>query len=276
MRNSGRSAASSAAAHVSHMFVLTPVVWNYALAEQVANPQAALAVGVSTAFGILAWGLRAVTVGGALTGVVLTSLFCLGSGPQALVPVLCLFLLTFIATRLGHAEKLSRRLAERSKGRRSTQIIANVGVAVLCSVPILLVEDAPYGLLMIGASAALAEAAADTVSSEIGQWIGRQPYMITTMRPVEHGTDGGITLIGTFVGIVAGIFVAASCVWARLIAHRWFWLVVLCATLGMLIDSVLGATLERRGKLGNDGVNYSSSAIAAMLALGTAFLLVLR
>ena len=258
------------------MFVLTPVIWNYALAQQVASPQAALALGVASAFGILAWGLRAVTLGGALTGVVLTSLFCLAAGPQALVPVLCLFLLTFIATRLGHAEKLRRGLAERSKGRRSTQIVANVGVAVLCSVPILLVEGAPYGLLMIGASAALAEAAADTVSSEIGQWIGRRPYLITTMRPVEAGTDGGITLIGTLVGVAAGMFVAASCVWARLIVVRWFWLVTLCATVGMLIDSVLGATLERQGKLGNDGVNYSSSAIAATLALGIGLLLVLR
>jgi uncharacterized membrane protein len=96
------------------------------------------------------------------------------------------------------------------------------------------------------------------------------------MQPVAPGTDGGITFVGTFVGTVAGMFVAASCVWARLISQRWYWLVVLCATLGMLIDSVLGATLERQGKLGNDGVNYSSSAIAAILALGAAFLLVLR
>ncbi|HUO59332.1 MAG TPA: DUF92 domain-containing protein [Candidatus Acidoferrales bacterium] len=263
-------------AHASHMFVLTPVVWNYALAQQFATPQAALALGLSTALGILSWGLRAVTAGGALTGIVLTSLFCIAAGPQALVPVLCLFLLTFIATRLGHAEKERQGVAERKKGRRSTQIIANVGVAVICAAPILLFEDAPYGLLMIGASAALAEAAADTVSSEIGQWIGQRPYMITTMERVETGTDGGITLVGTFVGIVAAMLVAASCVWARLLAYRWLWLVILCATLGMLVDSVLGATLERKGRLGNDGVNYSSSAISAILALGTAFLLVLR
>jgi uncharacterized protein (TIGR00297 family) len=267
---------SSAAAHASHMFVFTPVIWNYALAQQVASPEAALAVGVSTAFGILAWGLRAVTVGGALTGVVLTSLFCLAAGPQALVPVLCLFLLTFIATRLGHAEKVRRGIAERSRGRRSTQIVANVGVAVLCSMPILLFDGAPYGLLMVGASAALAEAAADTVSSEIGQWIGQQPYLITTMRRVEPGTDGGVTALGTFVGMVAAIVVSASCVWARLVAHRWFGIIAFCAVIGMLVDSVLGATLERKGRLGNDGVNYSSSAIAAMLALGTVFFLVLR
>ena len=35
----------------------------------------------------------------------------------------------------------------------------------------------------------------------------------------------------------------------------------------MLGDSILGATLERRGFLGNDGVNFLSTVFAADLAL---------
>jgi uncharacterized membrane protein len=35
----------------------------------------------------------------------------------------------------------------------------------------------------------------------------------------------------------------------------------------MLFDSVLGATLERRGLLGNDGVNFVSTVFAADVAL---------
>jgi uncharacterized membrane protein len=35
---------------------------------------------------------------------------------------------------------------------------------------------------------------------------------------------------------------------------------------GLLFDSVLGATLERRGWLGNDWVNFASTAFAALLA----------
>jgi uncharacterized membrane protein len=34
----------------------------------------------------------------------------------------------------------------------------------------------------------------------------------------------------------------------------------------MSADSLLGATLERRGMLGNDAVNFSSTAIATVLA----------
>ena len=35
----------------------------------------------------------------------------------------------------------------------------------------------------------------------------------------------------------------------------------------MLFDSVLGATLERKGLLGNDGVNFISTVFAADAAL---------
>lgn len=36
--------------------------------------------------------------------------------------------------------------------------------------------------------------------------------------------------------------------------------------LGMIADSFLGATLERRGIMGNNAVNFSSTAIAALTA----------
>jgi len=47
-----------------------------------------------------------------------------------------------------------------------------------------------------------------------------------------------------------------------------FWISGLGAVFGLLFDSVLGATLERRGWLNNDGVNFLSTASAAGFALG--------
>jgi uncharacterized membrane protein len=59
---------------------------------------------------------------------------------------------------------------------------------------------APANLFAVGL-AALAEAAADTVSSEAGQVLsqalGGRPRMITTLRPAEPGTDGAVSLLGT-------------------------------------------------------------------------------
>ena len=41
----------------------------------------------------------------------------------------------------------------------------------------------------------------------------------------------------------------------------------------MLLDSLLGATLERPGGLGNNSVNFISGAFAAFFAILIAFLL---
>ncbi len=66
--------------------------------------------------------------------------------------------------------------------------------------------------------AALVEATADTVSSEIGQAFGGHPVMLTTMRRVEPGTDGAVSVLGSVAGVVAGAAVALAGMWALRLA----------------------------------------------------------
>jgi uncharacterized protein (TIGR00297 family) len=116
--------------------------------------------------------------------------------------------------------------------------------------------------------AALAEAAADTVSSEVGQVLGGWPRMITTLRTVEPGTDGGVSLIGTLAGVAAAVVVAAAGTLALGGNSAMFWISCAGGVFGLFFDSLLGATLERRGWLNNDAVNFLSTASAAAFALG--------
>lgn len=217
---------------------------------------------LSVGFAAVVWALKAATRPAAAIGL----LVCMAlSQPRhagarfhssALLALVVLFVLTFLATRFGRKKKESQRLAERRSGRRASQIVANLGLAALC------------GSLgwYAGCIAALAEAAADTVSSEIGQAVGGQTWMITTGRRVATGTDGGMSIAGTVAGIAAAALVVAvgtspHALWPNSL------LIFVAACAGLLFDSVLGATVERRGWLGNDLVNFSSTLFAALIAM---------
>jgi uncharacterized protein (TIGR00297 family) len=122
-------------------------------------------------------------------------------------------------------------------------------------------------------AAALAEAAADTVSSELGQATRQRARLITTWEDVPAGTDGGVSAIGTLGGIGAALVVSAVCTLSGLVPWRCLAIVMTAAVVGMLADSFLGAWLERRHLLNNDAVNFLSTVLAAAsAAAGTRFL----
>lgn len=237
---------------------------------QTTIPQLVLILGLSMAFALLAWGLRAVTAGAALTGILLAIVLCLAAGPAALFPVAIVFVLTLTTTRIGRRKKERLGVAERRHGRTARQILANVAVAAICAAPLVFVSHGRY-ILLAGASAALAEAAGDTVSSELGQAFGGTPRLITSWRKVSPGQDGGVTIAGTIFSLCAILIVCAGCQWAGLLLPNFYWTVLGAAFFGTLADSLLGATLERPGRLGNNSVNFSSSAFSAALAIGVLF-----
>ena len=126
-----------------------------------------------------------------------------------------------------------------------------------------------YWVLSIVVLAALGEATADTVSSEIGQAFGGAPFMLTTLRRVPPGTDGAITLTGTVAGIVAAAAVTLAAAWSMKLSVQQCCIAFIAAIAGLFFDSLLGATLEHKGWIGNDLVNFSSTAFAAAFALLT-------
>ena len=224
------------------------------------------AIALPLALAFLAWMLRAVTAAAAFTGGLLALVMYVAAGPAALLPVLAVFLLTYFSTRVGHRKKARLGTAERKQGRGAAQVLANVSVAAICVAPLILTEHPRY-ILLAGASAALAEAAGDTVSSELGQAFGGTPRLITNLRRVPAGSDGGITLPGTVFAFAAAAFVCLACQSAGLLQRESYWPALIAALLGTLLDSLLGATLERPGRLGNNSVNFASTAFSAALAI---------
>jgi uncharacterized protein (TIGR00297 family) len=209
--------------------------------------------------------LRAVTRSGAVAGAVLAYILYVSAGLGGFVLLFSVFLLTWLSTRLGHAQKLILGLAESHSGRNAWQILANLSVAAACSVASALDSDGP--LFLLAAVAALAEAAADTVSSEVGQAITDRAYLITTLEPVPAGTDGGVSLPGTLAGITAAVIVAGIAFSLGLIPLAYVPVAAVAGVIGTLADSLLGAWLERRDVIGNNTVNFTSTLVAAGVAM---------
>ncbi|MGB8029778.1 MAG: DUF92 domain-containing protein [Terracidiphilus sp.] len=241
-------------------------------------------IGLSALLGLITWRLRAATPAAAATGALITASLMFSSVElsyvpwhTALVPVLAVSLLAFSATRVGRRKKERLGTAEARPGRSAAQVAANLGLAALvASEPVkiwlfdsrwLALQARSRTLIPAMVLAALAEAAADMVSSEIGQVLGGRPRMITTLRAVEPGTDGAVSAAGTLAGLLAAAIVAGTGTWAMRGDSSLFTLSCAGAVFGLVFDSLLGATLERKGWLNNDAVNFLSTASAVTVAL---------
>jgi len=231
-----------------------------------------LAIAVNLALALLAYALKAASTSGAICGFWLGTAIYLGYGYKSFILLFAFVLLGSAATRLGLAKKAARGVAERRSGARSwREALANLLVAACFAILVITTHHEPAFLIAL--VAALAEAAGDTVSSEIGQWVSDRAYLITTFKPVRAGEDGGVSLAGTVAGLAVSAAIVGLGLGLGLCGPYRFAgpaIALGAAVAGNLLDSFLGATLERRGLVTNGMVNFAGTGVAGGLALGLA------
>ena len=214
----------------------------------------------------MARAVRGVNRSGMIAGAVVCFLLIAGVGMGAFGALITVFALAWGSTKFGYQRKQRLGTAERKDGRTASQVLANLAMPAICTV---LYASTGKVTFVVAMAAALAEAAADTVSSEVGQATGREPRLITTWQAVPIGTDGAISLTGTMAGVVGALVVTSVCVIFQLVGIRESVIVLGAAVIGMFADSLLGAWLERRGLMNNDAVNFVSTVIAACITVST-------
>jgi uncharacterized protein (TIGR00297 family) len=217
---------------------------------------------------VAAAGYRAgtVTISGTAGGVVLGTVILIFARWQGWVLLLATFAGAVISSRMGLRRKLLLGIEEERGGRRGAgNAIANTGVAAVAAAMAALTYAHDAALLAF--VAALAAGGSDTVASEIGKAWGRTTYLITTARRVRPGTPGAMSLEGTLAGILGAAILGGLGSALGLVPWTLVPLVILAATIGALVESLLGATLEPRGILNNDILNFVNTAVAAIVAV---------
>ena len=229
------------------------------------TPMAAfVAAGIAAAVAArLGW----LTRGGAGAGFVVGAAVLVGSGVPGGV-MLAVFLVSgSLLTK--RAERFTHSVDDtKPGGRNGAQVAAN---GLWAGMSALAIPYAP-ALGWSALTGALAAAQADTWATEIGAKASDPPHLITTGEPVPAGTDGGVTPLGTGGGILGAALMSLTAIgghlpWAAVVTG------LIGGILGMLVDSLLGATVQSQPPRGwrwctNDVVNFACTGTGAAVAAG--------
>lgn len=235
--------------------------------------QVAASAALAVVLSAMCYGLKLLTKGGCVSAAVIG--FAIGGfgGLDWLLLLILFALLGFAATKLGFTKKRDMGVQEGRRGERGYRNILGVGIppaiaAVLC---FLFPEHSRVFAMMYIATVSVA--AADTAGSELGV---RDPkvWLITTLKPTEPGTNGGISVKGTIISLAAAAVVSAIG-YAALFRtmDAWVLIPIVCGFIGCLLDSLVGATLEDGGYVSKYGNNCITGIAGGLMA--TAMMLLL-
>mgnify|MGYP003477228466 FL=1 len=206
------------------------------------------------------------TVMAALAGGLLAVIIFIGGGFTGIWLLAAFFILGVSATGWKFNIKTKDGLAEKRQGKRNAgQVFANAGVAaILALLAIYNTDDAALLLLMLAAS--FSAATADTLSSELGNIFGSRYYHILSFKKMQRGANGAVSLHGTLAGIIGSAIIALIYVLGTGWNAQHVLIILVAGTVGNIADSLLGLTLENKGLLNNNAVNFLNTAVGAGVA----------
>ncbi|MFP4591139.1 MAG: DUF92 domain-containing protein [Halobacteriales archaeon] len=228
----------------------------------------AFAIGISIVLAYLALLIGAASVPGVVTGVLAVFLTIVLGGIVWVSLLVAFFGIGGLTTKYRYEEKRRRGVAEPNRGARGTgNVLGNTAVGLVAVIAVASIDPGASleRALLFAFAGSMATALSDTLSSEIGG-LYDDPWMITSFDRVTPGTDGAITFQGTVAGAVgAGIIALMLLALADGIGPAGGLVVLVAGTVGMFVDSILGALFEGR-VVGNHSVNAMATLSGAIIA----------
>ncbi len=240
---------------------------------------------------VIGYFTKLLTWSGSLAACVIGLAVALGFGVKGLLLLGFFFASSSFWSKFKRKKKLKiEERHEKGSQRDWQQVAANGGAAALFS---LLYYIFSLPVFLIGFAIAIAAANSDTWASEVGSLSKRPPIFIRTLKRIDTGTSGAISLLGTIAAIFGSLTIALLSYFFFQISFSSVLIIFAFGFLGNIIDTIFGAffqvvyqcetchaeveslrhcgtkTTIKKGHpiFNNDFVNFFSGLLSAILGL---------
>ncbi len=181
--------------------------------------------------------------------------------------VLYLFLGTLV-TKIGYKYKTKKGIAEKRGGRRGPENVWGSAATGLFFAVLIKLNLWNLDLLKVAFASSFSAKLGDTFGSEIGKRFGKNTFLITSLRKVEKGTEGAISLEGTLASLLGSLIMSIAFLKLGIIySYLQFIIVSISGFLATIIESFIGASLQEKYKLSNEIVNSIQTSIGSIFAI---------
>ncbi|WP_299087917.1 DUF92 domain-containing protein [uncultured Metabacillus sp.] len=245
---------------------------------------------------VIAYGglkVKSLTVSGAVGASIVGFLVYLGFSFQGLLLLGSFFASSSLLSKFQRSKKSSLEdMLVKGDRRDIIQVLANGGVPALLGLMQFSEQFSSEQTILLGFCSSIAAANADTWASEIGTLSKQEPRLLLTLKKVERGTSGAVSLLGTSAAVGGAAFISVVA-WIMFSLPLFFTLLIIVfGFLGNLLDTLLGQTFQLKYKcivcekvtekqnhcetlgikqtkfsfLNNDAVNFLSIILSTLMA----------
>ena len=192
--------------------------------------------------------------------------FCLSW--QGWTSVVIYLLLGSLVTKVGYKFKNDIGIAEKRGGKRGPENVWGSAATGMLFAILIKLNIADLSILKIGFASSFSAKLSDTFGSEIGKRYGINTFLITSFKRVKKGTEGGISLEGTFASVFGAIIMSCIMFSLGIISTNMQLLIVsISGFIATLFESVIGAQYQERFKLSNELVNFIQTSFSSLIGI---------
>jgi uncharacterized protein (TIGR00297 family) len=233
--------------------------------------RAAVDIAVVAGLGFGSYRFKALDAKGALAAALLgLSVIELG-GVYPFAALLTFVVLGVLATKYKFKEKAKLGAAQSRNGIRSWGNVLGNGLAAVIFLTFEYFSN--MDVFWAASFAAIATANGDTLASELGKIFGKSPKLITTLKPVKPGTNGAVSWAGELFAFAGALIMALFALPVTSEKVIMLLAVTLGGFIGVNLDSLIGATLEKEGITNNNSTNFLASLFGGFVGAGLFYLL---